>query len=113
MKLERLKRGLLAEAGMLCLILAAAGAVKADTSFTADKWVDSLKFGGDMRLRDESLFIKSVGAGNNDEDRQRIRLRYGVTASMQPISSARKLVLKSCKKSILSVSWLLITSRIC
>ena len=29
------------------------------------------------------------------------------------ISSARKLVLKSWRKSIVSVSWLLITSRIC
>jgi hypothetical protein len=60
-----------------------APAAMADTMFQADKWVDSLKFGGDMRLRHESLYIKGAGNGNNDQNRERIRLRYGATAAMQ------------------------------
>jgi hypothetical protein len=53
----------------------------ADAVLTGEKWVDTLKFNGDMRLRHESFFNKT--AGQKDRDRERFRLRFGITATIQ------------------------------
>ena len=70
---------------LAALWLTAMGApqASADTAFTGEKWVDSLKFSGDLRIRHEGIYFKQAVAGNNDENRQRIRFRWGGTANIQ------------------------------
>jgi hypothetical protein len=49
-----------------------------------EKWVDTLKFNGDMRLRHEDFFNHNTPtAGTADRHRERMRLRFGVTATIQ------------------------------
>src|SRR5882724_6945777 len=52
----------------------------ADVTLGGNNWVDSLKFGGDLRLRHDTL--QEVG-GPTDRNRERFRLRFGVTATIQ------------------------------
>lgn len=61
--------------------LAAVSTAGADAALTGEKWVDALKFNGDMRIRHESFFNKT--AGQKDRDRERFRLRFGVKATIQ------------------------------
>lgn len=64
------------------LVLAAGIAqVARATEFQGEKFVDAIKFSGDYRLRHESFFNKT--AGQKDRDRERMRLRWGTTATMQ------------------------------
>lgn len=55
----------------------------ADATFVGEKWVDTIKFNGDMRVRHESFFNKTAGV--KDRDRERFRMRFGATATMQDI----------------------------
>jgi len=57
------------------------GMIPLSSAFATDvkypDWLDSVKWGGDLRLRHDSLFYTS---NQSDRDRERFRLRYGVTA---------------------------------
>ncbi len=55
----------------------------AEAAFVGEKWVDTIKFSGDMRVRHESFFNKT--AGQKDRDRERFRMRFGIKATMQDI----------------------------
>src|SRR5437762_13910260 len=67
----------------------------ADAAFEGEKFTDKLKFYGDMRLRHEGFFVKSTGASAansaHDRERERLRLRFGVTASLQDFTAAFRL----------------------
>src|SRR5882672_2283626 len=52
----------------------------ADVTLGGNNWVDSLKFGGDLRLRHDTL--QEMG-GPTDHNRERFRLRFGVAATIQ------------------------------
>ncbi len=74
-------KGAIAVVFSLWLGMGMAASVSADTAFQGEKWTDSIKFNGDMRIRHDASYNKS--AGNRDRNRERFRLRFGVTASMQ------------------------------
>src|SRR5258706_946744 len=87
-KTMRRTKGAIAALFALWLGMGAVSRVSADTAFTGEKWTDSIKFNGDMRIRHESFYIKSTAAsgGQNsghDRNRERLRLRFGFTANMQ------------------------------
>src|SRR5438552_521453 len=52
----------------------------ADVSLGGNNWVDSIKFGGDLRLRHDTL--QEMG-GPTDRNRERFRLRFGLVATIQ------------------------------
>ena len=52
----------------------------ADVSLGGNNWVDSLKFGGNLRLRHDTL--QEMG-GPTDRNRERFRLRFGLVATIQ------------------------------
>jgi len=52
----------------------------ADVSLGGNNWVDSLKFGGDIRLRHDTL---QQAGGSTDRNRERLRLRFGLAATIQ------------------------------
>src|ERR1043165_8181444 len=62
-----------------------APAAKADAVFAGEKWTDTIKFNGDLRLRHEDFFNKGVNAV--DRHRERLRLRFGATASIQDFTA--------------------------
>jgi hypothetical protein len=64
-------------------------AVHADATLVGEKWVDTLKFNGDFRLRHESFFNKTAGA--KDRDRERFRLRWGAVATIQDFTVGMRL----------------------
>ncbi len=53
----------------------------ADAAFEGEKWVDKIKFSGDMRLRHESFFNHTAGV--KDRDRERFRFRWGAQTTIQ------------------------------
>jgi hypothetical protein len=79
------KMGTLVAAFALCLGLGFAKPAHADLSLTGEKWVDVIKFSGDIRQRHESFFYKQ--AGQRDSNRERFRLRWGVTATIQDFTA--------------------------
>ena len=50
---------------------------------TKKKWVDSVVWSGDLRLRQGQFWRYGTGAVGNDRSRQRFRLRFGPTIKMQ------------------------------
>lgn len=60
-------------------------AVHADAALSGEKWVDTLKFSGDMRIRHEGFYYKQDGTAANTQDRsrERMRIRFGALATMQ------------------------------
>lgn len=52
----------------------------ADTTIGGNNWVDSIKFGGDLRLRHDTL--QEMG-GQTDRNRERFRLRFGTEVTIQ------------------------------
>ena len=52
----------------------------ADVTLGGNNWVDSIKFGGDIRLRHDTL--QEMG-GSTDRNRERFRLRFGLEATIQ------------------------------
>ena len=52
----------------------------ADVALGGSNWLDSLKFGGDLRLRHDTLFQPG---GTTDRNRERLRVRFGVEATVQ------------------------------
>ncbi len=52
----------------------------ADTTLGGNSWVDSIKFGGDIRLRHDTL---SQAGGITDRNRERFRLRFGTEVTIQ------------------------------
>lgn len=72
MQLSKLIRGTI----LSVAVIAAIGApVMADQTVTYSKWVEDIKFGGDLRIRHE-YFDKDT-TGQADRSRQRFRLRFG------------------------------------
>ena len=82
--MNKLKRagGVLA---ILWLGIAPLSSVFADTSVEGQKWVDSLKFGGDLRLRGDGLLNSG---GKSDRSRERFRLRFGAEFTTQDLLAA-------------------------
>src|SRR5258706_4779681 len=56
----------------------------ADVSLGGNNWVDSIKFGGDIRLRHDTL---QQAGGSTDRNRERFRLRFGLEATIQDVSA--------------------------
>jgi hypothetical protein len=54
----------------------------ADLSLGGNSWVDSIKFGGDLRLRHDTL--QEMG-GRTDRNRERYRLRFGTEVTVQDV----------------------------
>jgi hypothetical protein len=54
------------------------------TDVTYNTWLDSIKFGGDLRLRHDTLFATSNGS---NRDRDRFRFRYGFNAKSGDITA--------------------------
>ncbi|MFB3061289.1 MAG: putative porin [Candidatus Binatia bacterium] len=50
---------------------------------TKKKWVDSVVWSGDLRLRQGQFWRYGTGAVGNDRSRQRFRIRFGPTIKMQ------------------------------
>ncbi len=90
MEIKGLQRGLSALA-LIWLSVATVPVVKADATLSGEKWTDSIKFNGDLRLRHESFFVKSRGAAaansSQDRNRERLRLRFGVTGAIQDFTA--------------------------
>src|SRR5206468_4042119 len=67
----------------------------ADALFEGEKFTDKLKFSGDLRLRHEAFYVKSTGASaansGHDRSRERMRLRFGVTANIQDVTAGFRL----------------------
>lgn len=83
------KKGALGAALALWLGVGFASFVHADATLVGEKTTDQLKFSGDMRLRQENFFNKSLNVV--DRSRQRYRLRFGVTGTIQDITAAFRL----------------------
>jgi hypothetical protein len=84
-----LKRTMALAALALSFAAVRAPIVSADAAFAGEKWVDTLKFGGDFRLRHESFFNKT--AGQVDRHRERMRLRFGAVATIQDVTAGLRL----------------------
>lgn len=69
----------------LCIGLGLSTQAKADATLSGEKWVDTIKFSGDMRVRHEGFYYKQAGTAANTQDRnrERFRLRWGATAAIQ------------------------------
>lgn len=70
-------------------VAATAPAVWADAAFAGEKWVDTIKFNGDLRIRHEDFFNKGVNA--IDRHRERFRMRFGVTGTIQDFTAGLRL----------------------
>jgi hypothetical protein len=46
------------------------------------KWVEKIKFYGDFRYRYENVSSETNGSGDNGVNRNRIRVRLGMTAKV-------------------------------
>jgi len=88
MKLATLKKVLGTLVVLMLGLIGYAPAVHADAAFAGEKWVDTLKFNGDLRLRHEDFFNKGVNAV--DRHRERFRMRFGATATIQDWTAGMK-----------------------
>jgi hypothetical protein len=82
-KTNAVKRGI----AVLAAVWMAVGTVTpsfADVTLGGSSWLDSLKFGGDLRLRHDTL--QEMG-GPTDRNRERFRLRFGLTATVQDLTA--------------------------
>jgi hypothetical protein len=85
MKHVTLARALGAVAALWLGLTGFAPKVWADAALAGEKWTDSIKFNGDLRLRHEDFFNKGVNAV--DRHRERLRLRFGVTGAIQDFTA--------------------------
>ena len=67
-----------------CFVVGYTAPSFADVSLGGNNWVDSIKFGGDIRLRHDTIQQPS---GSTDRNRERFRIRFGLEATIQDVSA--------------------------
>src|SRR3954471_17802722 len=77
-----------ASCALLWGILAHTPDARADAAFAGERWVDTIKFNGDLRIRHEDFFNKGVNAV--DRHRERFRMRFGVTGTIQDFTAGMR-----------------------